>query len=346
MKGRIRDFLLYCETIDFGKGELSKMKNTFYRRFNNEILSLCRSLPESVQTDSMLFLMQYSRLNLGDELDFFANYYPPAWSILYWLSHDSTLLAKRLKEQDVSNAVTAQSMAMFLHSLDDHLTDGQVPVSHLTLLLRSQAWTIMNRAFGNLAEGVPAGERTVKRFIDDYYASIQDSKGIKSIDSYCDLFRRQMAIGMIAPILLSMKMTGLSDFTRDIEMAYGSFGIAWRLLDDIRDIGDDIEKGAHSSIYFCLPEQVRTHWDNNTVRNRAAAKDSRNAVLDHVLENSLVEKIKGRICAELETAASIVEAHNMIGFAKEFRCLAHPLKNSGGTKEEDNERPGICLDSG
>ena len=43
--------------------------------------------------------------------------------------------------------------------------------------------------------------------------------------------------GMIAPILLSMKMTGISDFTRDIEIAYGSFGIAWRLLDDIRDIG-------------------------------------------------------------------------------------------------------------
>ncbi|MGA2465913.1 MAG: hypothetical protein ABSH06_16365 [Thermodesulfobacteriota bacterium] len=226
MKGRIRDFLLYCKTIDFGKGELSKMESTFYRRFSNEIVTLCRSLPESVQTDSILFLIQYSGVNLGDELDFFANYYPPAWSILYWLSHDYALPAKRLKEGDVTSAITAQSMAMFLHSLDDHLTDGQVSVSPLTLLLRSQAWTIMNRAFCNLAEGVPAGERTFRNFIDDYYSSIQDSKGLKSLDSYCDLFRRQMAIGMIAPILLSMKMTGLSDFTRDIEIAYGSFGIA------------------------------------------------------------------------------------------------------------------------
>ena len=223
MKGRIRDFLLYCETIDFGKGELSKMESTFYRRFSNEILSLCRSLPESVQTDSMLFLMQYSGVNLGDELDFFANYYPPAWSILYWLSHDYTLPAKRLKKGDVTSAITAQSMAMFLHSLDDHLTDSQVSVSPLSLLLRSQAWTIMNRAFCNLAEGVPAGERTVRSFIDDYYSSIQDSKGLKSLDSYCDLFRRQMAIGMIAPILLSMKMTGISDFTKDIQIAYGFF---------------------------------------------------------------------------------------------------------------------------
>ena len=34
------------------------------------------------------------------------------------------LPANRLKKREVANAVTAQSMAMFLHSLDDHLTDG------------------------------------------------------------------------------------------------------------------------------------------------------------------------------------------------------------------------------
>jgi len=331
MKTRIRDFLVHCKTIDFGKRKLSRMESTFYKRFSNEIVSLCKSLPESVQTDSILFLIQYSGLNLGDELDFFADYYPPAWSILYWLSHNSTLPAKRIKEGDITNSVTAQSMAMFLHSLDDHLIDGQVPVSSLTLLLRSRAWTIMNRAFCNLAKGVPAGEKTVRNFVGDYYSSIQDSKGPKSLKTYCNLFRKQMAIWMIAPILLSMKMAGISDFTRDIQIAYGSFGIAWRLLDDIRDIGDDIEKGSHSSIYLCLPEKVRTHWNNNTIRNRAAAKDSTNAILNHILEHRIIDSIKERICAELKRAASIVQAHNITGLAREFRCLAHPLTNSDST---------------
>jgi hypothetical protein len=343
MKSRIRNFLHYCETIDFGKVELSKMESAFYLRFSNEILSFCRSLPESAQTDSMLFLMQYSGVNLGDELDFFANYYSPIWSILYWLSHNCTATAKRLKEGDVTSAVTAQSMAMFLHSLDDHLTDSQVSVSPLSLLLRSQAWTIMNRAFCNLAEGLPAGERTVRNFIDEYYSSIQDSKGLKSLDSYCDLFRRQMGIGMIAPTLLSMKMTRISDFTKDLQIAYGSFGIAWRLLDDIRDIGGDIDKGSHSAIYLCLPEKVRTYWNNNNFRTRSAAKDSINAILSHILENSLIDKIKERICAELEAAASIVEAHNLTGLAREFRCLAHPLRNRGSTLEQRNGKPGISL---
>lgn len=331
MKKRIRQFLPYCKTMDFGKAKLSSMERTFYRRFSNDIVSLCRSLPESVQTDSILFLMRYSGLNVGDDLDFFANYYPPTWSILYWLSHDHALPTERLKQRDVTNAVTAQSMAMFLHSLDDHLIDRQVPVSPLTLLLRSEAWTIMNLACCNLAEGLPKGEKTVRRFIDDYYSSIQDSKELNSVDDYCDLFRRQMAIGMIAPILLSMKMTGISDFTTDIESAYGSFGVAWRLLDDIRDIADDIEKEAHSAIYFCLPEEVRTHWNNNTVRSRSAAKDCTNVILNHILERRLIDTIKARICSELEKAESLVAGHHMTGLAREFRCLAHPLKVSSNT---------------
>lgn len=341
MENRIRDFLLYCETIDFGKGELSKMENTFYQRFSNEMVALCRSLPQSVQTDSILFLMQYSGVHLGDKLDFFANYYPPVWSILYWLSHDCALPVDRLKEVDVTNAVTAQSMALFLHSLDDHLIDGQVSVSSLTLLLRSQAWKIMNHAFCNLAEGVRSGEATVQGFVDDYYSSIEDSKELESLDRYCDLFRRQMAIGMIAPVLLSMRMNQTSDFTRGVELAYGSFGIAWRLLDDIRDIAGDIEKGAHSALYVCLPKEIRAHWNDSPRRRQAAAKDSTNAILNHILQHSLVDKIKIRICSELETAASIVASYNMTGLAREFRSLERPLGNSSSVWEECNGRPGI-----
>ena len=222
-------------------------------------------------------------------------------------------------------------MAMFLHSLDDHLTDNQLPVSPLTLLLRSQTWTIMNRALCKLAEGLPGGKKKFQSFMDDYYSSIQDSNGQKNLDSYCHHFRKQMAIGMIAPILLSMKMNGIPDFIRDIEIAFGSFGIAWRLLDDIRDIRRDIEKGAHSAVYLCLPNKIRTHWNNHNSKSPAPAKDSLNTVLNHILEYRLIEKIKERICAELETASTIVEAYGLIGLSREFRCLAHPLRKSSST---------------
>ncbi|MDQ7784685.1 MAG: hypothetical protein RDU20_17515 [Desulfomonilaceae bacterium] len=331
MNGTIRDLPIHCSTLDFGRPELSEEETSFYRRFGEEIVSLCRSAPKSVQTVSMLFLMEYSGVRLGEQPDFFANYYPPAWSILYRLSHEHDLPPERLNEADVTHAITGHAMAMFLHSLDDHLVDGQVSLTPLTLLLRSQAWTIMNRAFGRLAEGVPRGEETVRRFIDAYYSGVQDSEEPNSLDDYCDLFRKQMATWMIAPILLSTRLSGTSDFTRDIELAYGSFGIAWRLLDDVRDICEDMEKAARSSVYVCLPERLKTHWNQSAARNRNGNRDSANAVLTHILEHGVVDTIIRRICTELDAAASIVDAHKMTGLAREFRCLAEPLGTSGNT---------------
>jgi len=340
MKTEIRDFVVCCETVDFGKSTYSKAQKAFYDRCSAAILSLCRSLPESAQTDSILFLMQYGGMQFSGEWDFFARYHAPAWSILYWLSHDCALPIERLEQEDVANAVTAHSMAMFLHSLDDHLTDGQVPVSPLTLLLRSQAWMIMNRAFRNLAGAVPAGEKIVRSFMDDYYSGIRNANGLKSLDSYCDRFRRQMATWMIAPVLLSVKMTGRSGFTRDIEMAYGSFGVAWRLLDDIQDVGEDFREGAHTACYFSLPETLRPYWGASLMENRSRAADNADIILCHMLEHRLVEKMKEKICAELDRAALIVESHNLTGLAREFRCLAHPLTNEGRPQENCHGTPG------
>ena len=279
-------------------------------------------------------LCRYSGVKFGDELDFFAHYYPPIWSIVYWLSKDSFSPRKRLQDEDLRSAVTAQSMAMFLHALDDHLTDNQVSVSPLTLLLRTEAWNSMNRALLNLSKGIPAGETTISRFINDYYSSNQDSTELESLDRYCDLVRKQGATLMITPILLSMKMTGISKITSDIEIAYGSFGAAWRLLDDVKDLDDDISKGAQTAIYICLPERLRNCWRSNVSGSEATVEAAKKIILTYVFEHNIINDIKKRIYAKLELAASVVEAHNLTGLGAEFRCLAHPFRNCGSDREE------------
>lgn len=40
MNGKIGEFLLHCESLDFGKCELSNLERTFCRQFTNEIVSL------------------------------------------------------------------------------------------------------------------------------------------------------------------------------------------------------------------------------------------------------------------------------------------------------------------
>jgi hypothetical protein len=329
-------------SIDFGEARISGSERLFYRRFNDRIVSLCRSLPDSAQTDAILFLMRYCGIVPHEGLDFFRHYYPPAWSILYWLCHKKGGPAPgRLSKGDVSNAVTAHSMALFLHSLDDHLLDGQIPVSLLTLLLRSQAWRSMDEAFRNLGAGVAGGMRTAEAYTDGYCTATEGSREPDSLDSYCDLFRKQMGIGMVAPVLVCMKTARPSGFTRDIGTAYGSFGVAWRLLDDIRDLEADIRKGLPSALYFCLPRRMRASWKNAIPEGKTPCPDSTNEILDYIREHGLIGRIKERVCAELTSAASTVETHHMRGLASEFRSLARPLITRDGAGETSNGETGV-----
>ena len=41
----------------------------------------------------------------------------------------------------------------------------------------------------------------------------------------------------------------------------------------------------------------------------------------------VIERVKERICTELESAAFIFDYYNMTVLADEFRCLMRPLKN-------------------
>jgi hypothetical protein len=309
--------------MDFGAVHLSDREKAFYKGFNSEIISLCNSLPESAQTEALLFLMKYSGLTIGRKLDFFKNYHVPSWSVIYWLTRYSPD-ASVLSQKDIKNAVTAHSMAMVLHSLDDHLNDGELPASHLTLLLRSQAWMVMLNALKHLYDGLDKGRKIANAFLDEYYSSILGANYIDSLDSYCNLFRKQMATWLIVPALMMQKTTVDEKFANAVQVAFESFGIAWKLLDDINDIQIDMMQGTKSSIYVCLPEDIKIYWNQVAERNNDA---DFKVIFDCILEIRVVDELKARICSELESAASVVDCCNMIGLAEEFRCLLRPLKN-------------------
>ena len=327
MKGQNAKLLSACAAIEFGPIRLSSEAEAFRDEWNEEIIALCQSLPDSTRTDAILFFMQHSGISFDQKLNFFKTYYTPTWSIIYWLLQTSTD-RKRLGPDDSRNAKKAHSMAMFLHALDDHLKDGQLPVTHLALLLRSQSWSIMNDAFNQLGETLSDGKQLVQRFINDYYSSIRSSKEVVSLDAYCERFRKQMATGMIAPVLLVKKINEDEQFAEAIESAYGSFGIAWRLLDDIKDIGDDMQKGIHSSIYICLPEDIKEWWDRGTEEKEQHSQEWIGTVSHYILEKGIIDRIKKRICLHLESAAEMADKLGLKGWADEYRCLLKPLQYS------------------
>lgn len=327
MENEIECLLSYCSEIDFGTVNLSDRQKEFYDELNQEIRFLCETLPESIQTEALLFFMKNSGISIGEKLDFFKNYYVPGWSLIYWLIQ-TIPDDKELEQEDIKSAITSHSMAMFLHSLDDHLIDGERPVTHLTLLLRSQAWVRMKNAFKCSADEVDGGEDIIRTFIDAYYSSICGSEEVESLDSYCNHFRKQMATWLIVPLLMTKKVAANEEFTDAIRGAYESFGIAWRLLDDIQDIKIDMMKGSYSAIYVCLPNDIRHLWGGSKGEKIDKRSSGTKVILDYVLENKVIEKIRKKICSELKSAASISDHYDMAGLANEFRCLVKPLENS------------------
>jgi len=318
MKNQIENLLLQCSGLDFGLVELSDGEKEFCSQMNDEVISMCRSLPESTQADALFLLMRCFHIPIGQDLSFFMDYHVPAWSIIYWLIQ-SMHGEKALKPKDTISAKTAHGMALLLHPIDDHLNDSELPATHLTLLVRSQLWMRMNNALKCMAADVERGTEIVKGFINDYYSSITSSQEVISLNSYCERFRKQMATGFIVPVLIMKKMSADDKFISAVKSAYASFGIAWRLLDDINDLEDDMLNGTKSGVYFCLPDNIKYHWDRDTAdRNGIPAE----LILDSILENNIVEKIENRICKELTSAATVLNRHNLSGLADEFHALS------------------------
>ncbi len=308
-------------SIRFGPIVLNEALKSFRHEMNAEIMALLRSLPETVHTDTVVFLMRHFGTPCFPRFDYFRNYYAPSWSLLYWL-HREYNHATRPAPQDLRDANTIHAMALFMHPLDDHLNDGQLPASHLNVLIRSQAWMRMNLAAARLAAGIADGERRVANLLDAYYAAIGSTPADETIDGYCGHFRAQMATGLIAPSLLGSKLGRDDDFVTTLLDAYASFGIAWRLMDDLQDFESDMASGSHSAIYFGLPMASRGLWDL-APRDQDQAHDThiRSVVRDHGIQ----EMIRDRICSELTSAASKMARLRLEGLAEEIRSLATPL---------------------
>ncbi|MBI4228316.1 MAG: class 1 isoprenoid biosynthesis enzyme [Deltaproteobacteria bacterium] len=324
MNDIIQSLLLSCSQIEFGEVNISEGEKDFFREWNNELILLCNSLPESIRTDALLFLMKYLKTPLTGELNFFRFVYVPTWSIIYWLIQ-CVSTDKGMAEKDIKNAITGHSMAVFLHHLDHQITDNGLPATHLALLIRSHSWVIMNNAFKSLTNGVRGGRAIVQSSVDDYYSGICNSAQVQTLDDYCDLFRKQMATWLVVPVILAKKITRDKKFAGVVRMAYESFGIAWRLLDDIQDLQSDMRSGKKSSLYICLPETVRSHWEQSDKTNLNKRFDCERIVLEYIVQAKVVNRLKEKIYSELELAACVVDEYGMTALADELRSLSRSL---------------------
>ena len=319
-----KSILEQCFSIKFGSIPHPKATD-LYRRLNDQVTVLHRTLPASLQGEAMLFSLKYAGLHIGDPLDFFKHYYQPVWSVLYWLLNGTGNL-KSLPDDLLESILCGHAMAMTLHSLDDHLVDGNIPVSHLTLLIRTEAWRRMSEAIDCFCADFPGGSELAQSFIDDYYSGITVQDTPDTLDAYCELFRKQLATGLIMPLLVARKTGGDDAFLSGLRAAIESFGIAWRLLDDIQDLEADMADGTHSAVYVCLDNITRAMWDNLD-QGKGQRKDKiMEKICAKVSGEKILETIAARIVAELDNAALLTDGIGLPGLAEEYRVLAGPVR--------------------
>ena len=290
-----------------------------YRQLNGQVMKLVRTLPEPLQTDAMLFMMRYAGIDMGEGLDLFRNYYVPSWTTMYWTMNAPSVSAE-LAEEELQQLLCAHAMAMHLHSLDDHLVDGDLAVSHLLLALRSQGWLLLRMSLEDATAGDQEQHEISRTLTEEYYAAITENAATDTLDEYCALFRGQMATWTVAPVLTAMKVSENRKVWVDVRSAYESFGIAWRLLDDVQDVEEDINSGARTAMYLVLDEEGRHLWDLASTDDWAMDR-----LVNTMIEGAVAETVLARAVKELMLAESLADAHGMDGLADEFRLLAGPL---------------------
>ena len=138
-----------------------------------------------------------------------------------------------------------------------------------------------------------------------------------------------MATWFIVPSIMATRCSNDPDFPAALRNAFGSFGIAWRLLDDIQDIESDLVTGALSSVYICLPEEYRRLWRDMGKSPTADTDRSLEPVIEYILEQDIIGMMRERISYELGSAAQTLRRYHLDGLANECENLCAPLSTPG-----------------
>jgi hypothetical protein len=315
---QINPIVSQYKSLDFGTIKLTQEKIELYQILNKELINLCKLLPESMQSSAIQFLMDCSGISPGEPLDFFSKYYPPVWSVLYHIH----MLKKRNPvpvNESILIALQGQAYAMFLHSLDDHLNDGDIPASHLALLLRSTSWMRFNECIQYFTEKMPESKVIAKNLINDYYSGMMIDNMHASLEQYCARFKKQVATGLIMPLCTTTLM-GIDDpIVHHIQHSYESFGVAWRLLDDIQDIEEDIKNRVQTAIYCSMPQKYSNLWnieENNTRFEKIASL---------LMKEGIIYNIIQKIYNEMKKAEILAIKAGLAELAVEFSELNRPI---------------------
>ena len=255
----------------------------------------------------------------------------PIWSSIPHVIAKANII--KIHNKSISHAAKAHAMIMLLHSLDDHINDGQIAPDHLTILIRSQAWKIFCETISELCSLMHDDSDIVNTLIDNYYASIFPPKAPKDIEEYLNLFKMQMSTGLIVPLLIA-RFVGGTNLEQRVRALIESFGVAWRILDDIQDMEYDLDRGCTSAVTLSFFKEGMSMLSEtidveNTNINGKTVMSLNNKQIQLLRSSKyyddIISKLKDRMITELNTSIQLANDVGLNGLSKELRELRIPL---------------------
>jgi hypothetical protein len=129
-------------------------------------------------------------------------------------------------------------------------------------------------------------------------------------------------------MLSAKKIAGDPAFVRDIKKAIESFGIAWRLLDDIQDAEEDMDSGSHTAVYHSLSDETKILWDRKAANSVKGNTDAvlHEEIFGELSRRRILDDLAMRIVRELSGARQTAEALGLHGLGEQYNTLGVPIK--------------------
>ncbi len=290
---------------------LLALRHTLQAQLNT---SLAR-LPPVLQEEAQGIIAGYS----GPSKDFFGLFYQPVWSFLHWVVATS---AEPVSPSIVDDACTAQALGLFLHLWDDHLCDGQLPTTQLTLQVRTDAWATYLAAASRLAQQVGASQAEVDWHVSTYLSAIHVAEPIDNLGDFCARFERQIAIWTLVPRLIGRTVSG-TQAGEELATVLRAFCNAWRLMDDLQDVEDDVLAGVESAAWQVLDGPGRSAWSVCHAQSKALGHlhpESWALLLQRMHDTGCIAHLLAQTYGWLESAAQLAQANHWHQLADEIRA--------------------------
>jgi len=277
---------------------------------NQYIENIYTLVPKSIQSEIFFFIHKYINIDDQSKFDFLQHFKKPTWTVVHHLCNKH-ISNNTDKDLIFTHALYAQGLSLFLHTLDDHLCDGDLPIDHVMLIFRNAVWNDFIRNVEILEDLLNVKSSIRIQNIDRYSYGASIHENTQSFGEYIYAFQLTMKLGTIVSHIIMTYAKCSSSEIHDILDSLYSYGCAWRILDDIDDLSQDILNNKFTAPYFLLNMEEREKWfPANSI-----------SFTKEIVRSPILNELFSYINVFTNFSVNIAQSYNLESLADEYSCI-------------------------